>query len=206
MRNPYEVLGVREGASAEEIKASYKELVKRYHPDQYMNNPLSDLAQEKLKEINEAYDYLIKKAGNNSNQYSNNQNRNNNNYSGEHKSSYEQVRNFINKGNIAAAEDVLQRIGARDAEWFYLSGLIFMRKGWYNEAFSSLQTAVNMEPSNYEYRDAMNRLANSNRHYQSTVHNRRGYRNDPDMCSICQCLICTDCCCECAGGDFLSCC
>ncbi|MFZ5351567.1 MAG: DnaJ domain-containing protein [Bacillota bacterium] len=202
MRNPYEVLGVREGANAEEIKAAYKELVKKYHPDQYMNNPLSDLAQEKLKEINEAYDYLMKKAGQSS--YRNEGGHNNNGSSAS--SEYTQARGYINRGNIAAAEDILQRVSVRDAEWYYLSGLIFVRKGWYNEAFNSLQTAVNMAPGNYEYRDALNRLSNSNRHYQSTVFNRRGYRNDPDMCQICQCLICTDCCCECAGGDFIDCC
>ena len=70
MRNPYEVLGVREGSSIEEVKKAYKELVRKYHPDQYQNHPLSDLAEEKLKEINEAYDVLMKQyeggnAGNN---------------------------------------------------------------------------------------------------------------------------------------------
>ena len=61
--DPYEVLGVRQGASEEEIKAAYKELVKKYHPDKYQNNPLSDLAEEKLQEVNEAYDMLMEKNG-----------------------------------------------------------------------------------------------------------------------------------------------
>jgi len=49
MRNPYEVLEIKEGSSEEEIKRAYKLLVKKYHPDQYFNNPLSDLAEEKTE-------------------------------------------------------------------------------------------------------------------------------------------------------------
>jgi len=60
MNNPYEVLGVKPGASESEIRAAYKNLVKKYHPDKYQNNPLADLAEEKMQEINEAYDILMK--------------------------------------------------------------------------------------------------------------------------------------------------
>ncbi|HAX40368.1 MAG TPA: molecular chaperone DnaJ, partial [Clostridiales bacterium] len=59
--NPYKVLGVRESASQEEIRAAYLELVKKYHPDKYADNPLKELAGEKLKEINQAYEMLSKR-------------------------------------------------------------------------------------------------------------------------------------------------
>ena len=52
--NPYEVLGVKPGASQDEIKSAYRKLVKQYHPDQYVDNPLKDLAEEKLAEVKEA--------------------------------------------------------------------------------------------------------------------------------------------------------
>ena len=57
--NPYEILGLNPGASEAEIKKAYRELVKKYHPDKYQGNPLADLAEEKLREVNEAYDTLI---------------------------------------------------------------------------------------------------------------------------------------------------
>ena len=57
--NPYEVLGVSPDADEETIKRAYRELVKKYHPDRYVNNPLSDLAAEKIKKINKAYDMIM---------------------------------------------------------------------------------------------------------------------------------------------------
>ena len=59
-KDPYQILGVSPSASEEEIKAAYRELAKKYHPDNYADNPLADLAQEKMQEINEAYDTLIR--------------------------------------------------------------------------------------------------------------------------------------------------
>ena len=58
MKNPYEILGVSKNATDEEIKKAYRELARKYHPDNYQNNPLADLAEEKMKEINEAYAVL----------------------------------------------------------------------------------------------------------------------------------------------------
>ena len=63
MNNPYKVLGVSEGASQEEIRAAYLKLVKKYHPDKYTDTDLKELANEKLVEINEAYEALTKKNG-----------------------------------------------------------------------------------------------------------------------------------------------
>jgi molecular chaperone DnaJ len=209
MRNPYEVLGIREGTDSEGIKRAYKELVRKYHPDQYQNNPLSDLAEEKLKEINQAYDYLMKEVeaqSGNSRYRHQEETGYGNNQGNENRSFYDQIRANINMGNVAEAEEALNRISFRGGEWYYLRGLVFMRRGWYNEAVTSMKTAVDMEPGNYEFRDALNKVMNANRQYQSTVYNRRGYSTGPDICSICQCLICTDCCCECMGGDFINCC
>ena len=62
--DPYEVLGVSEDADEETIKKAYRTLVKKYHPDRYVNNPLSDLAAEKIKEINKAYDTIMNNKNN----------------------------------------------------------------------------------------------------------------------------------------------
>lgn len=67
MQDPYKVLGVSPSATDEEVKDAYRKLAKKYHPDQYADSPLKDLADEKMKEINEAYDAITaqRKAGGN---------------------------------------------------------------------------------------------------------------------------------------------
>ena len=56
MRDPYQVLGVPSTATDDEVKKAYRDLARKYHPDNYHDNPLADLAQERMKEINEAYE------------------------------------------------------------------------------------------------------------------------------------------------------
>ena len=146
--DPYEVLGVRQGASEEEIRAAYKELVKKYHPDKYQNNPLSDLAEEKLQEVNEAYDMLMKvrnSGGYSSGGYGQAQNRRTST------PEFSQERRNIDAGNLQGAEEILNRIQNRNAEWMFLSGMLSYRKGWYDDAVSKVQQAVNMDPGNPEY-------------------------------------------------------
>lgn len=204
LRNPYEVLEIREGASEEEIKVAYKRLVKKYHPDQYANNPLSDLAEEKLKEVNEAYDFLMK-SNDNYNRGQGSNNWNNQQYNNNSLNLYAQIRTYIERGNINQAEQMLEGISNRGAEWNFLKGIILLRRGWYDMAYQHIQLAVNLDPSNTEYRSALSNLASRANTYRDIGANR-GYRNDPSFCDVCQCLICSDCLCECLGGDLISCC
>lgn len=197
LRNPYEVLEINQGASEEEIKKAYREMVKKYHPDRYQDNPLYSLAEEKLREVNEAYEYLVKN-GNSSN--GSGLDGNNESWTSQANSEfYNQVKTHIRSGNVGAAEDMLDSTSDRTAPWYYLKGLIFLRKGWYDEARTNIQTAVNMDPGNFEYRDALNRINTSNGGFRNNSYGR-GYNRGPDLCTMCQCMICTDCCCDGLGG------
>lgn len=198
MKDPYKILGLNKGASKEEIREAYRKLARKYHPDQYANNPLSDLAEEKMKEINWAYNYLMNEApdrerggGSNGYQY----------YSD---SKYYQVRDLINRNRLMEAERILDNIGSRDAEWFFLKGIIYMRRGWYDQGYQHISRAVEMEPGNEEYRTTLNNMV-----YQASSYRMAGREMEGDSCDacdVCTCLLCSDCCCECMGGDLISCC
>ena len=131
--DPYKVLGLEPGATDEQVKSAYKELVKKYHPDRYQNNPLEELAEEKLREINEAYDMIMK----------GNRSRDNSGYRQDARNidpEYQKVRRSIDMGNLKQAQDLLDNIpNKHTAEWLFLSGMISYRRGWYDDAMGKIQ-------------------------------------------------------------------
>lgn len=200
MKNPYSVLGVPKNATDEEIKNAYRELARKYHPDNYTDNPLSDLASEKMKEINDAYDAIV-------NERKGNTNKNNGSYNYSSASSFPEVRNLINQGRLEEAQEVLDGVAPnmRDAEWYFLNGTVLYRRGWFDSAFTSFATACRMNPNNPEYQNA---YRNAQRQSQNQYNPYRSY-GTAASCNSCDCctnLLCADCCCECMGGDLIPCC
>ena len=208
MTNPYKVLGVNEGASNEEIRAAYLSLVKKYHPDKYTDPDMKQLANEKLKEINEAYDQLTKNPGKTaSSGYSGaayGAGGHGGSYSGPEADRFVRARSLINAGNLDGAKTILDRIQTRNAEWYYLYGIIYLRQGWYDKAREFLGRAYRTEPGNAEYAQAYNTLRYTGNPY-SRPRQSTSYGNC-SACDICSGLMCADCCCECMGGDLIRCC
>ncbi|MDR3304971.1 MAG: J domain-containing protein [Clostridiales Family XIII bacterium] len=203
-RNPYEVLGLKEGATEEEIKASYRELVKKYHPDKHQDNPLGDLAEEKMREINEAYDTLMRGAkakgpfgGGSYGPGSSRGYSGGGAYGGDSAAEFREIRKSIDRGDLKDAEDRLNHTGTRGAEWYYLFGVMNIRRGWFNEGLQGLQTAVSMDPSNFEYRNTLNSVTQQSRGYQTGAMGRGYGDSERMMCQALQCYCCADMCCDC---------
>lgn len=209
MKNPYEVLGVNPNATDDEVKQAWRALARKYHPDKYRDSDLADLASEKMKEVNAAYEEIQKmragggsasRAGSSGGTYSGNPNA-----GGSSDAQFAEVRRMINENRIAEAEGVLRSMPAarQTAEWYFLYGCVLYKKGYFLDAQNMLDRACGMDPSNVEYRDARDRL----RAQASTY--GRGYRtssSSDSCCDVCSTLICADCCCECMGGDLIPCC
>ena len=201
MSDPYSVLGVKPDASDEEVKRAYRELARKYHPDNYQNNPLADLAEEKMKEINEAYDAItrMRSGGASSGGYQSQGARQGSyqrqQYSGAAGSLYNQVRQAINMGDMARAEQLLRSAPAQDAEWHFLTGSIAYRKGWLDEATQHFQMACNMDPANGEYRQALMMMRQGGQAYRPY-----GYGGGPDACDLCTACMCLNCLCGGCGN------
>ena len=214
MKDPYEVLGISPGATNEEVKKAYRELAKKYHPDNYADSPVSDLAEEKMKEINDAYDRIQKErasGGSGSSaqtgssggtggsggysgygNYSGNSGRSG--YTGAGAERFAAVRSYINQNRIAEAEAVLNGMEAslRGAEWYFLMGCVLVRRGNYVDAGRFFDYACEREPYNAEYQNAREELRQRAGAYAGT-------RTSDGCGNICTALLCANCCCDCFG-------
>ncbi len=213
--DPYKVLGVTPQTSDDDVKRAYRELARKYHPDNYAGNPLADLAEARMKEINEAYDLIMnarsgkqeqsqsgpqynygygerQQYNSEQQQYGSGQQRA---YSGENSGLYAQVRHAINQGNLSMAETLLQRVNTQDAEWHFLMGTVYYHKGWYDDAGRAYTKACSMDPDNMEYRTALSRL--------NMAAGYGGYRpmSEAGLCDCCMYTMCLNCCMQsCCGG------
>ena len=216
--NPYDVLGVSPSASDDEIKKAYRELSRKYHPDANTGNPLADLAEEKFKEVQEAYDAIMKERQNGGGyQYGYG-------YSSSGKGPFagagqkqssggsqnvemQAVYNYINNHRFQEAVNLLNRMPNRTAEWYYLSGAANAGLGNHIIAREHAAQAVNMEPNNPQYCQLLNQLSWNSRRYQNNPYGG-GYGTGGSYCgtgNFCCDLWCADTLCECMGGDLCSC-
>lgn len=171
MMNPYQVLGVSQSASDEEIKKAYRTLSRKYHPDANVNNPNKLQAEEKFKEVQQAYDQIMKEKQQGSSyggSYGYNQSGSTGGfgYSGNRSSTgsdspqMQAAANYIANRCYAEALNVLNSIpfSERRARWYYYSAMANQGVGNNIIAKEHAQRAVEMEPSNMEYRQFQQHL------------------------------------------------
>ena len=193
MKNPYEVLGISPSATNEEVRDAYRALARKYHPDNYVDSPLADMAEEKMKEINAAYDEILRQRAEEktkSEETGKSYQRKNS-----CREKYSKIRQSINSGDYKSAEEQLNQIEQheRDAEWFFLKGCVLLHSGYHFDAIRYINRACELDPDNDEYttlRDNLRAQANT---YGNPA-SREGM--GCSLCDICSFLICLDCMCR----------
>lgn len=201
MLNPYEILGVSANASDEEIKKAYRTLSRKYHPDANVNNPNKEQAEEKFKQIQQAYDQIMKEKqqgysyGGNAYSYGNagkstygyGGNRTYGGYSSRNSDSIElqAAANYIASRHYAEALHVLSSIvfAERGARWYYYSAMANAGMGNNVTAKEHIDQAVALEPSNMEYRQFKQHLDFGGTWYQDMGHSyERPYAGTGSWC------------------------
>ena len=136
----YDILGVSEDATDEEVERAYLELKGKYSLDRFLDGEAGNEAAKKLTRLENAYNEImaIRK--------------------GEKDGSYLEIERAIKKGNIALAQEKLDAYSTRDAEWHYLQSVVFYKKNWINERLKQLEIAMNMDTDNKKYSDSYAKL------------------------------------------------
>ena len=214
MTDPYEGLNVPSTATDDEVKKAYHALARKYHPDNYHDNPLADLAQEKMKEVNAAYDAIQReRSGRTSAGYAQSygtayQTRQSG-YQQQYQDTSEESRilhqvrwSVMMGGNLDQAERMLAQVSeqSRNGEWYFLMGQVCYRRGWVDEARRYYQTACAKDPGNGEYRQALDNVSSRGSAYRPNGYGMSstcgGHLCGPLACS---CLLCNPgywlCCC-----------
>ena len=175
MMDPYQVLGVSRSASDEEIKKAYRNLSRRYHPDANINNPNKAQAEEKFKQVQQAYDQIMKEKqqgtgygssaggfggfGGFGGAQSGGYYGNTGGYQGD-SSRMQAAANYINNRCYREAMNVLNDIpfGERQGRWYYYSAMTNQGMGNTATALEHIRRAVELEPSNVQYRQYQQHL------------------------------------------------
>ncbi len=217
MRDPYEVLGVPRNATEEEIKKAYKALSRKYHPDANINNPNKDAAEEKFKEIQQAYQQIMKErtegydyrgGGQGSSGYGGF-----GGFGGGYGSGgYEEdghlraAGNYVRSGYYKEARTVLDDMpeSAKNARWYYYSALAHAGLGNQVAALEHARKAASMEPNNQDYRNLVYQFENGGTWYRQRQYSYgQPYEGGNGIClKLCIAnLICNLCC----GGGGMCC-
>ncbi len=192
-RENYELLGINENATDEEIREAYETLKAKYDKEKWEDGEVGTNAARMLTKINAAYREIMDERREKQRSQEN---------------PFEAVRDAIRSGDISKAQTLLDDFNERGAEWHYLQSVVYYKKNWMNESKKQLEIAMQMDPSNLKYREDYRKLT---ARADYTAQTGNAAHTDPDPASapddqqmggnecinLCNACICMDCLCNC---------
>lgn len=148
MEEYYKFLGVKPDATDDEIENAYQELRAKYSKERFAEGEVGNVAAKNLTKLDEAYSEIMESRSSYGGDASNTNG----------SVSLDAVKNAINDGNLQKAQELLDAITIREAEWHYLQSVVFFKKNWSNESKKQLEIAMSMDPSNQKYKEAYEKL------------------------------------------------
>lgn len=160
MQEYYKILNLSENATDEEIDQAYKTLKDKYSRERFLEGEAGNQAAKNLTKLETAYHEITvaRKAKNCANDGKN--------------YNFDEVETLIKKGDISAAQEILDDINERNAEWHYLQSVIFYKKNWFNESKKQLEIALTLEPHNVKYSEDFAKLK------QKLEYNEKQFKSD----------------------------
>lgn len=159
-KDPYLILQTYRDATESEVDFAYQRLKSQYSEEMFLPGEAGAEAARKLTELEEAYREVKSKFESKKAET-------------DYGSSFGVIEEKIKQNKIVEAQQMLDEIMERNAEWHYLQSIIFYKKSWYSESKNQLEIAVSMEPGTTKYRDALNRL---NLFMSGQAKGQQGYR------------------------------
>ena len=199
MGNPYDILGLSPGATDEEIKKAYRALSRKYHPDANVNNPNKEQAEERFKEIQQAYNQIMQEKQKGGSSFSGFGSAR---YAGfgsrqQEDPQMQAAANYLANRCYQEAMHVLNNIANHSARWYYYCAVANAGLGNNVTALEFAEQAVRMEPSNIEFRQLMQQLHFGGTWYSSMGESYgRPYESFNRFCmSMVFMNMCCTCCC-----------
>ena len=168
MIDPYSILGISRDASDEEVKKAYRKMSRKYHPDANIDNPNKEQAEEKFKQVQQAYEQIMKEReqGAGYGNYGSNNYGGFGGFSGQADSGYQDeesmrrqaAANYIQSGHYREAMNVLQSLSQRNGQWYYLSSMANMGLGNNVNALNDIKQAIRLEPDNVQYQMVLQQM------------------------------------------------
>ena len=201
--NAYEILGLSESATWEEVEARYQELRQKLQRDRFLTGSQGEEASEKLQQLEVAYrDIKIQLEEQKQTE------------TFTEDADYSKIQELVTNGKLDEAQKLLDERAPRDAEWHYIQSILFYKRNCFLESKSQLELACQMDPGNERYKQSLDKLtkilaSNTISPDQLRTNSRPVDNGQPQMgagngtctgSSCVDCLLCNMCCNCCMRG------